>query len=831
MLAMGLLPNASLAQDSWSISPNVIAVGKPTAITLTGPTAADVTHLHLEPGGAPKSVPVNVDHVALRNVDDNAALRLAKKIARECALTQAITLNSLLIIGCGKAGLRIYDSGGDKALLWRSSHSQLGNVQWIRLVDEQAVLVINDERIARVVDVSDPTQPLVSYSFRLAFMPTNVNVVKQELFVSDRTRAMRYRLDTLPPQYSNENLNGGEGVNFGGQRRGAIIGNTLYVADWFSGIHIYDLSKASRPRLLSSYHTPGSPKGIVVRDNIAYVADDDHGLHLVDVSNPHVPTHITTIATAGLAYTPLIENNLLYLASHRGGFQIFNLTDPRAPLLLSITDTPGKAWSIAVQNQYAYVADSEAGLLIYDVSDAAQPKHIGTFAPGGNVEEVIIDGPHAYVALFDNGVYVLDVNVPAQPRVLSHFATPGNARGLFKINHSLWVADWLAGVHQYDVSNPSHPQLQASFDTPGAAWGIRVQNDVAYVFDWWGGLQLLHTHERGLLAPLAVYNQQTPFAAYAGAGRYLYAAQHDLGLQVFDINNPLNPTWITGLELPGTALDVATHERMAYVALGAEGVAAIDIVDPFRPRLLKMGHSPFKAQRINLHYPWLTLAEDAGTLSLYHLTSNRALDSAILMLPNIVDSALTATDLYFVDTKGTLWKTPTVNPTHPAHWLDDAQIKQIRASAEVVVALTSQHELLMLDPQFANTVWSRLKLDAPVIHIALQNSILYVTTPDEILTVHLRLPTKPNLGARYPIYRTLKTITPYRGALYGSGSTELLAIMPLPTLDRANASSLSNFVLPAHLPEGTYHLRAIQGTAPPVHIENALRVQGLQFQK
>src|SRR3970040_2599652 len=79
-----------------------------------------------------------------------------------------------------------------------------------------------------------------------------------------------------------------------------ITGHYLYLADWHSGLHIYDITYPYKPVHFTNIYTPGSPKGVFVQGNIAYVGDDDHGLQVIDISNPIASKIISKYPTQGL---------------------------------------------------------------------------------------------------------------------------------------------------------------------------------------------------------------------------------------------------------------------------------------------------------------------------------------------------------------------------------------------------------------------------------------------------------------------------------------------------------------------------------------------------
>lgn len=556
------------------------------------PTLRRFTHDHplsssiaLDPGRI-----AYTDAQSIVIAEPDFATQSLRIMARAPLDTPAIALrwisDGLLIVNARGTTLMTYTAEG--GLNWAShlDHRARAHSTPRITVGNTLVALTHDGHTTTLIDAALPQHQEI-----LGFLPattpgTQAFARSERFFVHiTSTGGSIWDLSVQPALLTNEHLATGEGVNLGGQRRAHLdpIKKLLYVADWFSGLHVYDLTEPDQPHLLSSYHTPGSPKGVVVKDDIAYVADDDNGLRVIDVSDARRPREITALSTPGLAYTPVIDGEWLYLASHRGGFQIINITDPRQPRLVSDIHTGGKAWSIVVRNHIAYVACSEAGLLIYDVNDPAKPKLLGQYAPGGNAEEIILDGPRAYVAFFEDGVHVLDIAQPDQPRRLSVFAARGNARGLALQDSTLYVADWLAGIRTVDISDPLQPRLIADFDTPGAAWGIKISGSRAYVLDWWGGLLTLDVNIPRKTRLLDRFPDCEKCSDIDVTERYAYIATGQRGVQLFDIKNSLNPTWVTGFELAQPARYLARVGDALLVA-GLSEISLIDTHDPFHPQ-------------------------------------------------------------------------------------------------------------------------------------------------------------------------------------------------------------------------------------------------------
>ncbi len=528
------------------------------------------------------------------DVSDKKHIRQIGRHAVTGGVTAVTVQDGIALLARGGYGITLFDVSDPLHAKWLGSHGRVGRVAGISAHDGK-VMLWNDRAELISMDMANPRLPAIAASLgdtgtAAANWLDAVWLDENTVLAASPSALQSIDFSPIPPQFSNENLDTGQGVNFGGERRLYINGDIAYVADWFSGLHLYDISTPSSPRMLSSFHTPGSAKGVVVRDGYAYIADDDHGLQIVDVRDPLHPVHVSSLATNGLAYTPKLSGNLLYLAGHRGGFQIIDVSNAAVPRLLADIRTPGKAWSLEIDRNMLFVADDTSGLLVFDVSDATHPLQIGEFDPGGAAEDVVVRGDSAYVAFFDKGFYVLDISDPSSPRQVGHTPTPGNARGISLKDDFAYVTDWFAGIQVIDVSDKTAPVIVGEYDTGGAAWGIGIKGNHAYVGDWWGGFAVLDIGDPKRPVQVDRYQARGNVVQVAAQGKFAYAAMDTGGVQVFDITNPLNPTWMTSVEIDGKATGLLLDGSMIHVAVGSgndSGLVTIDASDPFVARRIK----------------------------------------------------------------------------------------------------------------------------------------------------------------------------------------------------------------------------------------------------
>lgn len=873
-LLMALTINEPLLA-AIEITPNHVTVGKEHVIELKGKEAQRIKHVALLPGGPQRlhslsltagkqgdytvqsqadglhllqqmgSEQMEVAHfgshaiaaesngtqLQIENNNELVFTRDGKTVSRYRAsapLHDVVVIGELAILANDRNGVTVLDISDAEKPLWRGSHQKLGRIIRVVAADDNA-LALSDGGIVYLIDLNNPAEPTVINAWRSSSNVRDLAWFDQTVYLRSDSNIEVIDFSAPLPQISNEGLNFGQGVNFGGERRVDIVGNVAYVADWFSGIHLYDISNPNLPLLLSSFHTPGSPKGMVVRDNVAYVPDDDHGLQIIDVTDPRAPKLISHIQTSGLGYTPKLAGDLLYLASHRGGFQIIDVKDPSKPQQLSEIDTPGKAWSLTIEGDKLYVADDDTGLLIFDVKDAKAPKQIGQFTPGTAAEEVMIRDNIAFVAFFNDGVYILDIADPAQPKVISHTALPGNSRGLDLIGDKLYVASWLAGIHILDINNLKAPKVVGSYDTRGATWGLKVVNNNLYAMDWWGGVAVLDVSDATNPHVIGDYHERGRVNDIATQGNYAFVAQGSNGLQIFDIKNPLNPTWITGVNFPGDAQRIILANERAYLAMGDGGVAIADIGNPFEARWLSTTPTDGRVTDLIVDQKRLWLLDALQGVLLYDIDNPK--QPRQLSRLNIKASAIALTSnglivagrdglhRYGVDANGAI--------TELAHHPLSGDTQQLLVVDETLYA---SHGNTLLQFGLSKTTLkfqSQLKLNAPISAITRSENRLLVSSEYEVVQLD---PATLKVMGRYPLLNTVTRMRLHQGVLYMSGAATITALRPLPEVNFKHKAG-NNFTLPATTAIGSYHLLVTYGDGKQQQLDNALRVEMPKFSK
>ncbi|NQU05967.1 MAG: choice-of-anchor D domain-containing protein, partial [Calditrichaeota bacterium] len=319
---------------------------------------------------------------------------------------------------------------------------------------------------------------------------------------------------------------------------------TIQSDDPQNGEVVVDLVGVGRgPRLwdVGAFNTPGSAEGVFVRGDYAYVADYWEGLQIYNVSDPENPEAVGSFDTPGTAYGVYVEGDYAYVADFSSGLRIIDISNPAEPDEVGAYDTDGRSYAVQVIGDYAYVADEASGICIVDVSDPTDPTVVGTYdTPGQSLDLYVIDG-YAYVADHSQGLRVIDVSDPENPDEIAYYETDRNAYGVHVAGGYAYVTNVADGLLVIDVSSPENPHLAGVADTPGDAYGVDIFGDYAYVADGDEGLGIVNITDAE--NPEVVDGIDTPeFAINVFvSGDYAYVADEGEGVRIIDITYYLPP--------------------------------------------------------------------------------------------------------------------------------------------------------------------------------------------------------------------------------------------------------------------------------------------------
>ncbi len=322
----------------------------------------------------------------------------------------------------------------------------------------------------------------------------------------------------------------------------------------------------------------------------AFVITAD-GVQLFDRwKDPGNPVKIATIpvdsplALASKSNIVTGRADFLYVAAGDGGLSVFDLTGdvPVTP----ISQLNGiNAIDVSRVARYVYVVDAGVGIRVYDNQTPATLELVATVAMPA-ARRAVPWGVDLFVASGREGLVVVDIADHKTPRIRGTL-TGINAQDLVLYAHHqkgnafaarAYVADPGYGIRIVD--------LLPEFSDPKLAGGLPLP-----------GISGLDTYSRYVLA-----DELNPSREHD----YLYAAAGDNGLHIFDITEPDAVEEVAVLKnLNGSVMDVDVCSQIdppgtndyALLANSELGLQVVDVTDPLNPELISNSAAP-NASRI-----------------------------------------------------------------------------------------------------------------------------------------------------------------------------------------------------------------------------------------
>ena len=739
--------------------------------------------------------------------------------------TRTINISDgLAYVASGTGGLTLFDINNPDQPQWMGSHNKFDTIDDVLINADRAYVIDRGIRIA-TLNIANKTLPITGSFYKPHSKISDMLVAGEHVYLATEKNIEEINIPAhMHAQISNE------GINQGGTRRAYIENDIAYVADWFSGLHLYDISDPAQPRHLSNYHTPGSSKGVVVENGYAYVGDDDHGLQIIDVSNPEQPKKVSEVLTTGLAYTLKKHGKLIYLADHRGGFHIVDVSNVHKPVIVSSYNTPGKSWAIDIVDNIAYVADDSSGLLIFDVSDATQPKQIGQFNPQGAAEDVVIKNNLAYVSFFDKGLYILDIHQPSQPKLIAQLPIPGNARSIVISANYAYIAGWESGLNIIDISNPASPYIVGRYDTKGSAWGADISKGHAYIWDWWGGVKVINIEDPRQPQLVGKYHTRGKIINLRQKGNYVYTANGTGSVQSFDINNALNPIWVTGIDFPGRIVDIwpSATSGFAYAANAENGLRVLDISNPFYIQAVNQQDTGGETTLVREHRQTVYVANKPSGLLIYNASNPRQLIKQQELAITVKDMQVHDDQLLVAsEEKGLLAYTiENTGALSESFITIDNDASRVIANQSLIFSTTNDKIIVWQNTNDSHQAIAELEFSEPVTDIQSTGKELLVTTSNNgLLSYDITDPALPVLQSRYPSTDMLDRFIVHGDAVFFGGSHTVASAQRLPPLDwrRINNSEIQ-LTIPANLPLSYYHLLLVDFRGNEQLWPNAIKV-------
>ena len=365
---------------------------------------------------------------------------------RGSALGIAVAGNRAFVAD-GAVGLTVLDIR-KTAVPQRLATANTGDGALAVAIQNDLAFVIDSRLGFEIFDVGNPASPQLRARYPTNTPVHDVAVLGNRAYLSSRTGFDIVDIqDPVTPRFiSRFTLTTTNGFSYLSSI--SVQANFAYLIDYYSGLHVVDISNPTAPYRVGGVITPVSARKIAVRGNFAYIANGYNGLWIIDIVNPANPKLSGSCKTTGDSQDVIVSGDYAYLVD-RVGVQVIEIRNPAVPVRVGGYSISSETYGVAMHSNYLYVATRYAGIEVFDVRDPPQPRRVG----GNKAFESIrlaVSAKGVFVASPTiEGLIALDVY---QPLVLMSFARSSSgpfrfsARGTrgmsVQIQRSTNLQDW-----------------------------------------------------------------------------------------------------------------------------------------------------------------------------------------------------------------------------------------------------------------------------------------------------------------------------------------------------------------------------------------------------
>ena len=357
-------------------------------------------------------------------------------------------------------------------------------------------------------------------------------------------------------------------------------------------------SFSAEPILISSI--PGTANNLKVTGSIGYYAVNN-GLLIMDEGYPDSPVMQSFLELPDACRYIDIQNNYAYLTAGIHGLFIINISNPQKPIVEGNYrfDNITNAYSLVVIGSYAYIAYGMAGVRVVDVSNPSNPVEVGHYLPSDPdiFSQIIFTGSYL-VSNIGNKLYFFNISNPIVPEFLTTKTVYGSISDMAVLPNKLLTltnfsdgSNFFYGLISYDISNIySIPQI-SQYNTGAYAYKLRMDANHAYIGNGTLGITVLQIDALGQItytgslggfsAPVRLALVQDGVARVTG---------EKIGIHYLNVPIPAVFEPLATFPLLFDCRDVVVNGNHAYIADGRNGIAVIDISNPYLPEIL--GHAP-----------------------------------------------------------------------------------------------------------------------------------------------------------------------------------------------------------------------------------------------
>jgi hypothetical protein len=436
---------------------------------------------------------------------------------------------NLAYLACGDAGLFVVDISNTQSPQLLSQFDTPGEARDVALSGNVAVVADRDAGIA-FVDVSVPSNPVNIQQIACNQPAYDVAIAEGRVFVSSFYDGL-----TIYDLQTRQMIGSTPSEDYSVQV--CVNGNRVYFADYWTGVHVVDVSDAANPMVTALVRELQDSKCVQVHANRVYSAGGRGGLNVYNLESGREGYNDNHMDTPGIVHDLQIdpETGIGYLADY-WGLRIVQLQSGQDPVELSFFNTSCIVMNIAYHEGLLFIAGYTEGLVIVDVSDPYNPVLFGTCDTPGLAIGVDVQGNLAYVADDWAGLRVIDFSDPGHIHEVGFRDTCGSATDVVVRGSKAYVSDGGTGLLVMDISQVDSPEVVQLFHGGGWAVDVATGEDLVVVSDIYNGVTVYRRNGMDLLDSLATYSALYYPVGSAVDGNRIYVADDVRGMVALELD-------------------------------------------------------------------------------------------------------------------------------------------------------------------------------------------------------------------------------------------------------------------------------------------------------
>ncbi len=294
----------------------------------------------------------------------------------------------------------------------------------------------------------------------------------------------------------------------------------------------------------------GRLEDIYVKDGLAYLADYYSGFRIVNISNLHELSEISHLYTVGNPYKIFVENDLAILSCKNAGIKFVNISDPRNPSLLGTYDIVCTVVKFAIQNQSLFIATDNIGIHILNITNFNSIQKIGEYRDiNDSINDLSITKDFAYVLYADTEFVVLNISDP------SHISRIGNYNDelLYPVHMVVrediaFITDHCYGLCVLNLSDPRNPTKMSDFSLISWEWAnhFAIEGDFAIVaYDDPTRIRLFNISNPHSPALLQEWDYCSIYNEMLFQNNFIYVPNGYDGLDIYHFGVDQDEDWLT----------------------------------------------------------------------------------------------------------------------------------------------------------------------------------------------------------------------------------------------------------------------------------------------